>query len=87
MDEEKNLQVNVNMSNTPELVDMLDAMCESDEQTRSGFMRKLIRMEFQRRTGALVPAKIISAAPSSTIAKPAVRKSSVSKPLSKVLSA
>ncbi len=56
-DEEEKQQVNTQMP--LELAEMLDAMCESDEQTRSGFIRMLIRMEFQRRQGLLAPSKVV----------------------------
>lgn len=46
MPEEK-IFVNTEMSR--ELVKMLDAMCESDEQTRSGFIRMLVKAEHKRR--------------------------------------
>ena len=58
MDEPTNTKQFINTEMPAELVEKLDAMCETDEQTRSGFIRKLIRMEFQRRNGTLVPAKV-----------------------------
>jgi metal-responsive CopG/Arc/MetJ family transcriptional regulator len=74
-DEETKQFVNAEMPK--ELVEKLDAMRDADklagsgDQTRSGFIRMLIRQEFQRRQGLLVPAKIIQASP---VAKTAIKK-------------
>jgi len=56
--EEVRQQVNVEM--TKELVEMLDAMCESDEQTRSGFIRMLVKAEHKRRQSQRMLSKTIT---------------------------
>ncbi len=53
MAEETKKQINAEMD--PELVEILDTMRGEDEQTRSGFIRKLIRDEWARRNGRQAP--------------------------------
>lgn len=56
-DEKEETTVQVNAGEMPsELVEKLDAMCAQDENSRSGFIRKLIRQEWSRRQqAALLP--------------------------------
>lgn len=70
----------VNAGEMPsELVEKLDAMCAQDENSRSGFIRKLIRQEWSRRQqAALLPTvdggeKIETAKPAKRATQAAVR--------------
>ena len=49
---DNNLQVNVNFSNDPELLKILEAMVREDMMDRSKFMRKLVMQESMRRIRA-----------------------------------
>lgn len=55
-DEVQNIPVNAGEMPV-ELVEKLDEMCAQDENSRSGFIRKLIRQEYARRQQSpLLPA-------------------------------
>lgn len=51
MDEDKRLQVNVDFSNDPELLETVDEIAIEDESDRSKAIRKIIRQERRRRKG------------------------------------
>ncbi len=57
-DEKEEKTVQVNAGEMPvELAEKLDEMCAQDENSRSGFIRKLIRQEYARRQQSpLLPA-------------------------------
>lgn len=44
-----------------ELIEMLDVMREEDEQSRSGFIRMLIKAEYKRRQGQILMPETIKA--------------------------
>lgn len=53
--------VQVNAGEMPvELVEKLDKMCETDENSRSGFIRKLIRQEWARRQQMALPLEVVT---------------------------
>lgn len=55
MDEPKNLQVNVNFSDVPELFEALEKMVAEDMMDRSKFIKKLVRQEVARRAQLELP--------------------------------
>lgn len=53
--------VQVNAGEMPaELVEKLDKMCEADENSRSAFIRKLIRQEWARRQQMALPLDVVT---------------------------
>lgn len=59
MANEDTLQVNAGEMPV-ELVEKLDKMCETDENSRSGFIRKLIRQEWARRQQMALPLEVVT---------------------------
>jgi metal-responsive CopG/Arc/MetJ family transcriptional regulator len=54
-DEKEKLQVNVDLTNFPELAQALDKMCAADQRDRSKFVRFLIQQEMARRQQLELP--------------------------------
>ena len=60
MADEKEETVQVNAGEMPaELVEKLDEMCKVDENSRSAFLRKLIRQEWARRQQMTLPLETV----------------------------
>jgi metal-responsive CopG/Arc/MetJ family transcriptional regulator len=59
MIEEVRYQVNAEMDK--KLIEMLDAMRKEDEQSRSGFIRVLIKAEYKRRQSQILLPETIKA--------------------------
>jgi len=54
-EEKEKLQVNVDLTNFPELAKALDEMCVADQRDRSKFVRFLIQQEWGRRQQLALP--------------------------------